>query len=568
MFDTHFHDAVVAAARQRAVVLLAQGSSAISGQSHRELMRDAKVLLSLVASGDATAQDRGRHLAAALERLELLHARQSRSGLFVGGDNLESPPDSAFTVNDACDTYEFLSQLRTTRPDRPRNEIDEILEVLAAIIRDVTPPLLTGGVHTPNHRWEISAALARIHRSFPDHRLVERAEEWLSEGVDVDTDGLYSERSPNYAAHVSNPSLSLLAGVLERPELADVVLRNLEATLMLIRPDDTVETVQSRRQDQGAHFPLRDYLAAFRDAAICSGRSDFAAAALRAEGAAVTDPELLAETLLNPRLLEPLPAERQDATGSYFLEAVALAGRRSERTETVLYGGSDYGTQGRIRSGLANNPTFCRLFAGAAILDAVRLSRSFFDLGPFRAQRMRRLKDDSYLLEETLTAAYYQPLAAEDRAATGGYRLEDDGRFSASMAFSSRDRDEVSMRTRIEARLLDQGLVLEVSIDSPELPWSLEFGFRDGGVLEGADRRPDDTWVLPEGRGRYRVGADAISIEVQGAQLSGDPLPYQPGQDYAFLDGTDAVSGIRARVGGMAPAAFTVLLCAEPGTAQ
>ena len=124
------------------------------------------------------------------------------------------------------------------------------------------------------------------------------------------------------------------------------------------------------------------------------------------------------------------------------------------------------------------------------------------------------------------------------------------------------------MTTRIEARLLDQGLVLEVSIDSPELPWSLEFGFRDGGVLEGADRRPDDTCVLPEGRGRYRVGADAISIEVQGAQLSGDPLPYQPGQDYAFLGGTDAVSGIRARVGGMAPAAFTVLLRAEPGTAQ
>ena len=39
----------------------------------------------------------------------------------------------------------------------------------------------------------------------------------------------------------------------------------------------------------------------------------------------------------------------------------------------------------RIRSGLACNPTFLRMFAGAAVLDAVRLSRVFFDLGPFRA---------------------------------------------------------------------------------------------------------------------------------------------------------------------------------------
>ena len=124
------------------------------------------------------------------------------------------------------------------------------------------------------------------------------------------------------------------------------------------------------------------------------------------------------------------------------------------------------------------------------------------------------------------------------------------------------------MTTRIEARLLDQGLVLEVSIDSPELPWSLEFGFGEGGVLEGAQQRPDDTWVLPEGRGRYRAGGDSISIEVDGAQLDTDPLPYQPGQDYAFIGGTDAIGGTRVLVGGMAPAAFTVLLRAEAGTAQ
>jgi hypothetical protein len=331
----------------------------------------------------------------------------------------------------------------------------------------------------------------------------------------------------------------------------------------LIRPDDTVETVQSRRQDQTASFPLSGYLAAFRDAAIRTGRADFASAARRAAGERIADPELLAETQLNPRLLERMPPEDRRTTASYFFDTIGLAGRRSEAAETVVYGGSDYGAQRRIRSGLANNPTFCRLFAGAAILDSVRLSRSFFDMGPFRADRMLRVSDDAYLLEEAVHAAYYQPLATEDRRADGRYEMEDDGRFSASMSFSRRHGEPIAMATRISARLADDGVELEVSIDSPVLPWSLEFAFRAGGVLEGGVSDGEGTWVLPDGRGRYRVGQDAIRIEVVGAELNSRPLAYHPGQDYTFLGATDAVGGVRARVGGSAPAAFRVLIRAE-----
>ena len=59
-------------------------------------------------------------------------------------------------------------------------------------------------------------------------QLVARVDEWLAEGPDIDDDGLWSERSPNYAAAVSGPSFLTLAAVLGRESLVDPVRRFVE----------------------------------------------------------------------------------------------------------------------------------------------------------------------------------------------------------------------------------------------------------------------------------------------------------------------------------------------------
>lgn len=547
----------------RAAALAADGSADPSAEfiePHRALARRVKTLVAAYRSPESALHGSERAVAAALTHLRALRSVQTASGLFAGGDNVQSPPDSAFTVNDVCDAYVLAVGAGP--------ELHEVRAALAEIATAATEALLTGGVHTPNHRWELSAALARLHRSFPDDRLLARAEEWLAEGVDIDADGLYSERSAVYASIVTNPALLLLAEVLGRPDLVGAVERNLTATLDLIRPDGTVETVHSRRQDQRMPFALWPYLPHYRLLAIRTGRGDFARAARLAAADGIHDPDLLAQTLLTPDLSRALPdPDAEQLPRHRYLPATRLAAHVSATAHTVVHGGSDVPEHRRIRSGLACNPTFLRLFAGAAVLDAVRLSRAFFDLGPFRAADMERLDDHRYRLTQTLTSAYYQPLPKDRRRGDGAYRLVDEGRFSAAMAFPDRPQDEVTHTTRVEVDLREDGADLRIDISGPTVPWALELTFRPGGEPQGAVPLGDGRWCLTTEPMTYRVGDDGIRVEATvetGEPLAGpersDILRYDPGQDYTVTGGTDATTGNRVYLGGHGPQALTLTL--------
>ncbi|NUO45587.1 MAG: hypothetical protein HOV82_26570 [Streptomyces sp.] len=561
--DHEFVRAAALAADGSAAPLAADPDAEPTGVPHRGLARRVKTLVAAYRSPDSTLYGSERAVAAALTHLRALRAVQTPSGLFAGGDNVQSPPDSAFTVNDVCDAYVLAADAGP--------ELEEVKGALAEIAGAAAESLLTGGVHTPNHRWELSAALARLHRSFPDDRLRVRAEEWLAEGVDIDTEGLYSERSAVYASIVTNPALLVLAEVLGRGDLLDTVARNLTATLDLIRPDGTVETVHSRRQDQRLSFALWPYLPHYRLLAIRTGRGDFARAARLAAADGIEDSDLLAQTFLTPELCRVLPApDAEQLPRDRYLPTARLAVHASATAHTVVYGGSDVPEHRRIRSGLACNPTFLRLFAGAAVLDAVRLSRVFFDLGPFRAADMERLADHRYRLTQTLTTAYYQPLPKEQRRDDGAYRLVDEGRFSAAMAFPDRPQDEVSHTTRVEVDLREDGADLRIDISGPSVPWALELTFRPGGEPQGAEPLGDGRWCLTTEPLTYRVGDDEIRVEAvveSGEPLvgpdRGDVLRYDPGQDHTVVGGTDATTGNRVYLGGHGPQTLTLTLRAK-----
>ncbi|TCL79340.1 hypothetical protein EDF31_11527 [Curtobacterium sp. PhB142] len=560
-----FLDAVGPAA-DAAVARLRLADDDPAALQHRELMARALTLVGAWVRKERTGgPDRlpDDDLATAHGWVRHLAARQSPGGTFVGGDNVLSPPDSAFTVNDVCDALELLAPYRASVPAAA-----VLADDLDRIVHRATPALLTGGVHTPNHRWEVSAALARIHRLHPAPALVARIEEWLAEGADIDADGLWSERSPNYAAAVSCPSFLVLASVLDRPELFDPVRRSLDATLALLLPDDTVETVQSRRQDQSQAFGIGAFAPLLWHVAVLDDRADLAAIAARAAVAETWQPgAVAARAMTDPLLARPLPvgAPLEPAVHS-FADARLVHVREPDRS-VVLFAGSDVPSQGHVRSGLANSPTFLRVFAGAGsvVLSDVRLSREFFGLGPFRPTSLESLGDGRYRLAETVSAGYHQPLPTAARRTDGAYALGDEGRFSASMSFGARAADTVSLTTTVDVTITPDAVSLDVATEGADVPWSLQLTFRGGGTFTGVstDAATGET-VLADGTGTYRVGDDAVSFGAGNGSGPTQPAFYAPGQDYAFLGGTDRPDGEHVHVTGRSPGTTRIVI----GTAR
>ncbi|GAA2160740.1 MULTISPECIES: hypothetical protein [Glycomyces] len=542
--DAAFLAAVTAAADEQARDVLAGVDDLLAGAPHhRAVMSAAKALAACGVHPGSALHASAEAASAAARLVAFLGGMQGANGLF-DGENLASPPDTAFTVNDLCDTYALLQGEAVPEALRP------LAGALEAIALKAAGPLRRGGVHTPNHRWELSAALARLHRHWPDERLVARIDQWLAEGVDIAPDGLYSERSAIYSLAVSNPSLTAIGTVLDRPALLDMVCRNLEAIAATALPDGTVETVHSRRQDQKGSFPLAPFLMQFRRYAIARERGDFAAVVERIlkepiAGAA----DALAELLLEPALGEVLPeAEAPQATTTVFASA-GLAVARDGDVAVTVFGGTDYAGHGWIRSGLSSNPTFLRVFNGGAVLDSVRLSREFFGMGPFRADRFASDADGgAFVLSERVAAAYYQPLPEEFRRADGMYALRDDGRFSASMDFANRPIDEVALETEVRVRLAGGEVRLGIEANPGSVRQVLELAFREGGELEGV-RPLDSGGFTPVGDGfAYRFGEHRVEVRVDGRGTSASGLAYHPGEDYTHLSGTDAAQGLRVYV--------------------
>lgn len=495
-----------------------------------------------------------------------LEALQMPDGLFTGGDNLASPPDSAFSINAAAIAVRLLQRGSTRWPD-------DLEKRLLNIVSAAAPALREGGVHTPNHRWELAAALAQSGTLLTDPALLQRARAWLDEGIDVDDDGLYSERSPNYAAHVSNPALTILADLLDRPDLLAIVHRNLHAHLDLTDDTGSVETLHSRRQDQWTPFPLGAFLAQLRRAAIQYSCPRCAHGARRAEETSGIDPvDVLSQQLLDPALAGTLPhataAERdQHDQRRYFSGVRVLRDTRpSADAEFLVYGGSDVPAVGRIASGLACNPTFLRMRLGEALIESIRLSRDFFGLGPFRATDMT-VAGDRIELAEHVHASYYQPLPARSHRDDGHYRLEHEGRFAAAMSFSDRTQDTVSLTTSVHVDLFDDGVDLVITTDGPATAHSLEISLAPGSELLGATPLDGQRFELVDGMATYTRRGTVVRIGPGTGTGPDRPPGYHPGEAYTLAKGTDAVGGIRLYLTWRSPGTVSVQLRGDgPGS--
>ena len=496
-----------------AVRTLLQAQVTESADTHRGSVADqfglysagaASGVLEAMAASFVHPQSSFHRDGALLERMRLaagfLERAQSPQGnIDLLTTNFNSPPDTGFVVHNVA----------TAAAIGRRHGAEEIARVLQPFLLRAANGMAEGGVHTPNHRWVISAALAQVNELFPDPRWVRRIDQWLAEGIDIDRDGQFTERSTLTYNVVTDRALVVMAAKLNRPELLEPVRRNLRALLYLLHADGEVVTEISRRQDQytrgitsGYWFPVTYLALADRD-------GQFATLARQSEAGA-----RLSALLEYPELSRPLPAAAPlPVDFERALPDVGLARiRRGPLSATLVLGGAS---------------RFFALRYGRAVIEGVRFATAFFGKGQFIADAGEK-RGNSYVFTQSLEAPYYQPLSqtvtpdswAETRAQR---RQSEVCRLEQSAEITEHAR---GFRLRIRAE------------GTRGVPLAVEICLREGGTLQGcrAIRATPDAHVLPGGMATYTSGANQIRfgpgeaaheyVQVRGAEprLAGESV--------------------------------------------
>jgi len=547
------------AADAQAGKTLAELSAALSG-SPRSLTRQVRRLVTpFVWSRSAHHHDES-FLAPLDEMLATLGSRQHEDGTFSVG-NRHSPPDTGFLIEDMG---LMVSLLEADDHEASADMADRIRDMMAK----AGPGLAAGGVHTPNHRWKLCAALARIgHVTGVSYN--ERIDEWLAEGIDIDADGIYSERSGIYYSEVTNPSLLVVAHILDRPELLEHVRRNLELTIEHSEPNGEIETIQSRRQDQDQRVVnIRYFYPQFRELALLDGNGRFAAMARLIERQFAADiGDFLGDLIERPEIAATLPAEEEPFTDfERHYPGAGLVRIRRGKLSASAFGGTDWYADGqptpfynRFGSGLSTNPTMLRAFNGKAVLEAVRLVPNFFSMGHFRSNGIV-FENGEIRLGNELNIPYYLPMPAERRSADAVYALSRsvDGRFYSMMDFENRPVSTRDLTTDVVISQTDTGFDLAFDVSGEaDVELTFELTFREGGELSGVEALEDGTFHLVEGEGTYTLGQDRITF---GPGNGPGLVEARPGEQYAWHNGALVIPGSRVYITGKSPLTYTLSL--------
>lgn len=416
----------------------------------------------------------------------LLKIQHSDGTIDLLSTNFHSTPDTAFVVEPVWLSYQLMKQNEKQK---------QLLDLLKEFMLKAGEAFIAGGIHTPNHRWVVSMALAMLNHTFTDERYKNRISEWLREEVDMDEDGQYEERSTYIYTPLTNRCLMNIALYDNRPELWEYVDKNLEMMMYYVHPNGEVDTGASGRQDQFQAGFMEHYYLPYKMAATRGkGKSEFWAMVGLIEK---TVPEKLL-TYLPYFMINPwISTDFQKKEGGTVPDNYVREFRGSNLV--------------RIRRGnidatiLGNNPTFLTVNKGNAVLASVRLASAFFGRGQFKSKTVEK-SGDSLVLKWEFHWGYFQPLPENQKP---NYEIPFD---------EDRKRRRQSERQSLQAQITvsekDGIFELDFELEGTEnVPLAIEFAFRKGGILKGVEKQNETgTYLLKEGTAKYSFENDVIEF--------------------------------------------------------
>ena len=432
--------------------------------------------------------------------------------------NVASAPDTAFMINAVLNAWWLLERCEDARAAWLR-------PALLRLIDSAASGIAAGGFHTPNHRWAIAACLLHCAKITGRRELEARARAYLREGLDINEDGEFAERSAgNYNQVNDDQMLRLYMATGDRTFL-HAAEKNLEMMYCYIDPDGSVFTNNSTRQDMGKKIYLDTYYPLYLMAGYFLGREDFGAMAewiyqdCRRRG---TWPDGVEWLLLLPQMdgfgaqapFEP-PFLRYDRL---FEHSDIARVRRGDFSLTLMRG----------------KPNFLYFQSGALPL-YMAIYQNLCDQRNFVPETLERT-ERGFRLSGRAPVWYYQPFDQKPQT-SDWWRMDNAARERLTAE---------GLHTLVEAELTEEGVRLHIRTQGVDrLPVRVEIGLLPGGRI----RTQHFTQLMRAGEQVTILDGD---IEITGPR--GDALAIGP----AF-----GSHDIRARMGGAYPlsdACYTVLL--------
>lgn len=447
--------------------------------------------------------------------------RRTAGGRFdLLATNFDSSPDTGFTIQ-ALAPVVRAARLAADDGDSGARRIEQ---ALGELIQTAAPGMVSGGFHTPNHRWVLVSALSMSMELFPqlEDQVRPTIEAYLAETIDVNADGEFIERSTSVYNPVVDRALRLAAESLGRWDLLDPVRANLEMSYHLMHGDATVVTSISSRQDRGARVVPAGLADSYYTVARRDGNGHFAAIAdwlsARGGGGGLWE---LEPFLTHPAWRDDGDIPRQPLTTSYrkYYPAARLWRVRRGQTSATLAEGLD---------------TPFSLRHGAAELSAVRVSSTYFATGRFVGRNMAPIDGDRgarlhhaganelYPEKAYDRPIYWLPINDGTKVDAGNWQdvrgrrqtydlppMTIDLEVTETGVVEAADVADAGDGTAFDLRVTTRGGVERV-------PVQLELLFEPGGTIEVAggllQAHGGTTMFLKEGDAVFRVGSDEITI--------------------------------------------------------
>ena len=411
--------------------------------------------------------------------------------------NFHDCTGNAFAVQHAAYSFRLLEREAKTTKE---------LEALAqnrAFLEKSAKAMLTGGFHTPNHRWVVASALSLCYRCLDDPECLKMAEVYLSEGIDCNEEGDYTERSVGIYDVVNNESLTIIAEELGKNEIFEAVDRNLNKNWYYIEPDLTGLTLASRRQDYGAEPQMVRHYYSYYQAALRTGNGQFAWMAnkllkqiekLRVYtgktseiGGSLYHQNLLTRFLLNP--VQELPKEEpMPVNYSRYFNKIGVARFRENDWTCSL---------------LRDNSIFMKL-QNKNLKIYAKLACTFFQHGRFIADEIIPIEGGHKLTSER-EWGYIRPIPGINEP--DWHKIDRNAREKANMQ---------KHRWQVDVNFRNNGVTLLIRTEgTPRIPMKLELIMPPGGLLKaGGITMPaiPGGWAITGDCAIYNYGGDYVHI--------------------------------------------------------